>query len=149
MKLNRFLLVLLVILAGVLVWFETQRYFQPKYRVVFDMSVSDPESWNTLLRNITNLKIALGSNVQIKVVAYSKGLDLLLTKDKDVAAKIGSLEVEGVSFAACNNTIKAKGVTPQELLPQSQVVDSGVAELARLQAEGWSYIKVSNYGAEN
>jgi len=117
-----------------------------KHRVVFDVSVNEKESLNTLLRNITNLRKAFGpDNVEIEVVAYAKGLDLLAGKEGDIPAGVDKLATEGVNFVACANTLNARQLTQKDLLPKSQVVDSGVAELVRRQEEGWSYIKLASY----
>jgi intracellular sulfur oxidation DsrE/DsrF family protein len=117
-----------------------------KHRVVFDLAVNEPESFATLLRNIKNLRKAFGpGNVEVRVVAYSKGLDLLLLKEGELASQVDELSAEGVGFDACQNTLNAKKAGQADLRPKSVIVDSGVAELVRLQEEGWSYIKVASY----
>ena len=117
-----------------------------KHKVVFDLSVNDPASFKTLLGNIRNLRKALGpENVQVRVVAYAKGLDLLLLKGGELANEVDQLASEGVTFDVCQNTVKARKAALADLRPKSVVIDSGVAELVRLQEEGWSYIKVASY----
>jgi len=120
------------------------------HRVVFDVSVNEAESYKTLLRNIANLKKAFGpENVEIEVVAYSKGLDLFLSKDPELVKGINSLATEGgVELAACSNTVKARNVAVSDLPEKAKVIDSGVAELVRRQEEGWSYIKLASYPAQ-
>jgi len=72
-----------------------------KHKVVFDLSVNEPESFQALLRNIKNLRKAFGpDNVEIRVVAYSKGLDLLLLKEGELAQAVDGLITEGVTFNA-------------------------------------------------
>jgi len=117
------------------------------HRVVFDVSVNEAESYKTLLRNVSNLKKTFGAdNVQIEVVAYSKGLDLFLSKDPELVKVVDSLATEGgVELAACGVTVKARNVTASDLPEKAKVVDSGLAEIVRRQEEGWSYIKLASY----
>jgi hypothetical protein len=117
-----------------------------KHKVVFDLSVNEPESFQALLRNIKNLRKAFGpDNVEIRVVAYSKGLDLLLLKEGELAQAVDGLITEGVTFNACQNTVNAKNAKAEDLRPKTVIVDSGVAELVRLQEQGYNYIKVASY----
>jgi len=47
-----------------------------------------------------------------------------------------------VQFRVCNNTLKARGLGKEKVLPEATIVPSGVAEISRLQAlEGYAYIK--------
>jgi len=117
------------------------------HRVVFDVSVNEVESYKTLLRNVSNLKKTFGAdNVQIEVVAYSKGLDLLLSKDPELVKGVDSLVTEsGVQLAACGVTVKSRNLAASDLPEKAKVVDSGLAEIVRRQEEGWSYIKLASY----
>jgi intracellular sulfur oxidation DsrE/DsrF family protein len=120
------------------------------HRVIFDVSVNEAESYKTLLRNIANLKKTFGpENVEIEVVAYSKGLDLFVSKDPELVKGVNSLATEGgVELAACSNTVKARNLAVSDLPEKTKVIDSGVAELVRRQEEGWSYIQLASYQAQ-
>ncbi|MBA3883868.1 MAG: hypothetical protein H0X73_14470, partial [Chthoniobacterales bacterium] len=48
---------------------------------------------------------------------------------------------DGVVFSACENMMKKKNVTKEQLLPFATTTDSGIAEVIRKQEAGWSYIK--------
>ena len=64
--------------------------------------------------------------------------------DEKMQAKIAGLKDQGVSFHVCANTLKGKKINLSEDLydsSQGDVVPSGVAELAKLQAQGYTYIK--------
>ena len=61
-----------------------------------------------------------------------------------MTAKIDSLKNQGVSFNVCANTVRGRNVDLKHDLydvENDDVVPSGVAEVARLQAMGYSYIK--------
>ena len=78
---------------------------------------------------------------RVEVVAHSKGLGMLIAKDNSLADRIKKLAEQGVVFAACENTMKKKNVTKEQLLPSATTTDSGVAEVVRKQEAGWSYLK--------
>ena len=96
-------------------------------------------------------------NLDLKVVMHGKGLSLLLTPDSlkntslsygnatdDIQAKIAGLKDQGISFQVCSNTLKGKKIDYENDLYDvnpEDIVPSGVAELARLQAMGYTYIK--------
>jgi intracellular sulfur oxidation DsrE/DsrF family protein len=94
-----------------------------------------------VLTNVENLRKSLGDSTEIEVVAHSKGLGLLVAKDNTLADREKKLAESGVIFAACENTMKKKNVTKDQLVPFAKTTDSGVAEVVRKQEAGWSYIK--------
>ena len=117
---------------------------QKAQRVVFDVAVAEPTAWKTVLGNIVNLQAALGSeNVEVAVVAYSRGLQLLFSQDPALRSKLKALADQGVAFLACRNSLRSLGLSETDLAPGTVTVDSGVAELVRKQGSGWSYLKLS------
>lgn len=112
-----------------------------QHRVVFEIASDDKEQWTALLNNVENLQKAFGqSKVQTEVVVHGKALGLL-TKESPVAERLEKIAATGVVFAACENTMKRKNVSKEQLLPFAITTDSGVAEVVRKQGEGWAYIK--------
>ena len=62
----------------------------------------------------------------------------------EMQAKISGLKDQGVNFNVCANTLKGKKINLTNDLydvEKADVVPSGVAELAKLQAQGYTYIK--------
>ncbi len=74
-------------------------------------------------------------------MAHSKGLGMLIAKDNALVDRMKKLADAGVVFAECENTMKKKNVTKEQLLPFATTTDSGIAEVIRKQEAGWSYIK--------
>lgn len=104
------------------------------------------------LRNIKNHLNAIGdANADIIVVTHSSGAFALVDgamgkKDKDGKAydfrdMIASLANRGVKFEICANTIRGKKIPKDKINEFAKVVPSGVAEVAKLEAEGYVYIK--------
>ena len=111
------------------------------HRIVFEVTMEGPEQWTAVLNNVENLRTALGAATEIEVVAHSKGLGMLVAKDNGLTDRMKKLADDGVVFAACENTMKKKNVTKDQLVPFAKTTDSGVAEVIRKQETGWSYIK--------
>lgn len=144
MKFAKLSLVFLVLLCASVGRAEEQKQSAGNagHRVVFEVTMAGDEQWNGVLNNVKNVREALGNeNTQVMVIAHSNGLGLLLKKDNQLADRIKELADEGVVFAACENTMKKKNVSKDDLLPQATTVDSGVAEVVRKQEAGWTYVK--------
>ena len=130
-----------------------------KQKVVYHINGDNPKQNAGALRNIQNHINAVGAeNLDLKVVLHGNGLALLLepealeklTKfknanaDEVMTAKVSALKDQGVSFHVCNNTIRGRKVSYENDLydvDEEDIVPSGVAELAKLQAMGYTYIK--------
>lgn len=130
-----------------------------KQKVVYHINYDNPKQQTGALRNVQNHINAVGAeNMDIKIVLHGNGLALLLepaslkklTKfkhanaDETMTAKIDSLKDQGVDFNVCANTVRGRKVDLESDLynvDKKDVVPSGVAEVARLQAMGYSYIK--------
>ena len=113
-----------------------------KHRVVFQVTADGDEQWEAVIGNVENLRAAFGpEKTTVQVVAHGKGLGLLLPANAALRGRMQKLHDGGVVFAACENTMRKKNVTKEQLLPFVTTVDSGVAEVVRRQEQGWAYIK--------
>ncbi len=143
MKSSRLLIVLLALLIGP--FSHAQESKAPgssgQHRIIFEVTMEGPEQWTAVLNNVENVRTAFGATTEIEVVAHSKGLGLLLAKGNMLTDRMKTLTDGGVVFAACENTMKKKNVSKDQLVPFATTTDSGVAEVVRKQEAGWSYIK--------
>lgn len=97
------------------------------------------------LKNIANLQQAFGADhIEIEAVVLGKGIDLVLGSDAEYADQLGALSRGGVTFAACQNTMRQRHIAKRDLLQFVVTVDSGVAELVRKQEAGWSYLNTGS-----
>ncbi len=130
-----------------------------KQKVVYHINTDDPMVEKAALGNIQNHINAVGAqNLDLKVVLHGDGLALLLYPDTlskltkfkhanatdEMTARIDGLKNQGVKFEICANTVKGRNVDLASDVydaDNSEVVPSGVAELARLQSMGYTYIK--------
>jgi intracellular sulfur oxidation DsrE/DsrF family protein len=85
--------------------------------------------------------------VKIVVVTHGPGIDFLLDgavnlKDQPYSGDIADLVARGVEFRVCNNTLQTRKISKDKVVMEAQVVPSGVAEVARLQAkDGFVYLR--------
>ena len=130
-----------------------------RQKVVYHINYDNPKKQAGALRNIQNHINAVGAkNLDLKVVLHGHGLSLLLdpdsleklpkfkhaNADQNITAKIDNLKSQGVKFNVCANTIRGRKVDIDSDLynvDREDIVPSGVAELAHLQAQGYTYIK--------
>jgi intracellular sulfur oxidation DsrE/DsrF family protein len=104
------------------------------------------EQASRALRSIRN-QLEVDPQALIVVVAIGPGIDFLLEGAVDAGGYpyeliVEQLVAQQVRFVACGNTLQAKHLTPDKLLPEAGVVHSGIAEIARLQfRERHAYIK--------
>ena len=130
-----------------------------KQKVVYHINYDNPKKQAGALRNVQNHINAVGAeNLELKIVLHGNGLALLLepdsleklkkfkhaNADEKMTAKIDNLKSQGVEFNVCNNTVRGRKVDIESDLynvDNKDIVPSGVAEVARLQAMGYAYIK--------
>lgn len=114
----------------------------PRHRVLLELTSKDPEVWASVLGNVENVRKALGDGAtEVEVVTHGGGLGLLVARTSPHAERVAQLAKQGVTFAACQNTMKRLGITRSQLLPAAITVDSGVAEVVRKQEADWTYLK--------
>jgi intracellular sulfur oxidation DsrE/DsrF family protein len=121
-----------------------------KQKVVYHINgEGGPESkaYKGAMRNIQNHINAVGAeNLDMKVVMHGNGVGLVMAAQADGTLQtiIGSLKAQNVSFHVCNNTLVGRNISYENDLYDvwdSDIVPSGVAELAHLQQQGYTYIK--------
>ncbi|NLI89127.1 MAG: hypothetical protein GX366_01770 [Epulopiscium sp.] len=112
-----------------------------KFKVVFH--ISDPNKWNILLANISNILDDMGAeNIEVNAIVNGGAVkEYIGDSDSRIISKINDLSQKGAKFMACNNALVANGLD-KELLPRVvKVVPAGVSELTKKQFEGYAYIK--------
>ena len=118
--------------------------FEPKHKVVIQVSTDDPRTQKIALNNAVNLQKLYGlDNVAIEIVAYGPGLGMLTGASKE-ATRVKSLAEQNITFSACGNTMKnieKKSGKKPELVAGVQVVEAGVARILELQTSGYGYIR--------
>ncbi|MEO8720065.1 MAG: DsrE family protein [Ginsengibacter sp.] len=113
------------------------------YKVVFDITSSDPASQKQVVREVSLIKEG-NPDAQVEVVLYGQSL-ALVSKDKSPYAEdIQKLvNQKGVSFNVCQIAMEHHHIDPSQLIAGVGIVPDGIYEIVKKQREGWGYIKVS------
>ena len=133
-----------VALSAVAIGVHAQTSQPQPYKVVFDLTSSDPIDQQAVLRWITEVK-AVNPTTETEVVMYGRGLDLIIagktTRAADVAKAISDLHAD---FRVCAIAMKNQQVDKSQLLPNVEIVPDGIGEIVAKQRAGWGYIKVGH-----
>ena len=97
------------------------------------------------LRNIRN-HIDTDPTAQITVVTHALGVDFLMEGAKDAnggafAGPVAALVARGVKFQICEITLKNRDLKKEQFILEAEFTPSGVVRLAKLQKQGYAYIK--------
>ena len=97
------------------------------------------------LRNIRN-HLDTDPGVKITVVTHALGVDFLMTGTKDrnespYDATVAALKARGVKFEVCEITLKNRNLKKEQFIEEAEFTPSGVVRLAKLQKQGFAYIK--------
>lgn len=112
-----------------------------KQRLVIQVSDADPGKWQLALNNARNVQTELGKdNVEIEIVAYGPGLDMLKAESK-VAAGLAAALDSSVGLIACENTMHNRHVSRDDIYAGVRFVPAGVTHIMKRQGEGWAYIR--------
>ena len=119
-------------------------------RIVFHLTSADPMVAGELLDEVENMLQAYrddGRPLRVEVVSHSDGLDLLRSSFSEYQERIHELAVgySNLTFVACKTTmdrLKVEHGIEVQLLPDAEVIDSGVNHVVKRQRQGWSYIRV-------
>src|SRR6476646_10862104 len=119
------------------------------HQLVLQVNTNDPATMNLALNNATNVAQYYkdrGEKVTIEIVTFGPGLHMLRNDTSPVKARIETLALSTpeISFKACGNTQQNMQKAENKdipLVPQAQVVSSGVVRVMELQEQGWTYVK--------
>lgn len=114
-------------------------------RVVYHMTLGLDEAQRGM-GNVRN-HLAADPAARIVVVGNGNGIEFMLDGAKDrngnpFDVSIQELKARGVEFRLCNNTLVQRKIDRARVVAEADIVPSGVAEAARLQArEGFVYLR--------
>ncbi|MCB1759515.1 MAG: hypothetical protein KDI68_07005 [Gammaproteobacteria bacterium] len=119
-------------------------------RIVFHLTSPDQTTAGEMLEEVEAMLAAYqaeGRPLRVEVVSHGEGLNLLRERLSRHKARIHQLATRfsGLTFVACSNTIKRLAVehgVEVKLIPDAEIIDSGINHVVKRQREGWSYIRV-------
>ena len=119
------------------------------HRLALQISDNDPVKMNAVLNvaaNVSKFYSDQGQEIEIEVVAFNAGLNMLREDKSPVKPRLKSFKesMPNVSFMACQNTLDAmtrqEGKTPP-LVTNATLVPAGVVRLIELGEKGWTIVR--------
>ncbi len=120
-----------------------------KHRLALQISDDDAAKMNAVLNvaaNVSKFYSDKGEEIEIQVVAFNAGLNMLRQDKSPVLARLTSFKqgMPNVSFKACENTLEAmtrkEGKEPP-LVENAERVKAGVVTLIELGEQGWTIVR--------
>ncbi len=137
---NRKILFALIVLSfSVFTQAQTSKQ-SGQHRVVFQLTTDDTVVHKGLLRQLNNVLTA-APGATLEVVCHGPGINFLMKDKTIVHEKIQEMKSRGVQFAACENTLKEKNISKDQIIAEAFFVPSALVEIVTKQEAGWSYIK--------
>lgn len=136
------LLCALALMLAAVVAAISQTPATPKHHVVFQLTEAEGPAWDMVINHVNSMRAAFAKDggSEVEVVFFGPGLNMLLKKNTAYEERLKQLADRGVTLSACQNAMRFRHVTTEDLFPFAKQVDSGIAELARKQEAGWAYI---------
>lgn len=113
------------------------------YRAVYQLNTADTATIRHALANIQNAlnDPRLKGKLEVELVVYG-GANVVYRKDKPYFQKdIENLHKQGVIMAMCENTMRMRKISREELFPIVSYVPSANGELIIRDQEGWTIIR--------
>lgn len=123
--------------------------WKPAHRVVIQVTQNDPAVMNMALNNAENLVKLYkdkGEPVQIELVAYGAGLNMVRNDTSPVKQRLAAISasMKNVTFSGCSNTLNAQSKQENKqisLVPEVHIVPAGIARVVELEEQGWTYVR--------
>ena len=120
-----------------------------KHRLALQISDDDAAKMNAVLNvaaNVSKYSSDKGEEIEIQVVAFNAGLNMLRQDKSPVLTRLQSFKqgMPNVAFKACENTLEAmtrkEGKEPP-LVENAERVKAGVVTLIELGEQGWTIVR--------
>ena len=120
-----------------------------KHKLALQISDASPDKMNAVLNvaaNVSKYYSDKGDEVEIEIVAFNAGLNMLRQDKSPVLPRLKSFKqgMPNVTFDACENTLaamtKAEGKEPP-LVDNATRVPAGVVTLIELAEKGWTIVR--------
>jgi intracellular sulfur oxidation DsrE/DsrF family protein len=111
-----------------------------EHKIVFQLTSADTTVHKMLLRQLGNM-LAAAPNSRMEVVCHGPGITMMQAELTIVHPKVMEMKSKGIEFVVCENTLRERKVTMEEIVPEASFVRAGILEIVRKQEQGWSYIR--------
>lgn len=110
-------------------------------RAVIHVDDADVERQRLASANVLNLlddTAVVSADIEI---VFNGAAIWALTRQSALTTELAGLQARGVALLACDNSMRAAGITIDQLIANVTVVPSGISHLVRRQHEKWAYIR--------
>ncbi len=119
------------------------------HKLALQISDASPQKMNTVLNvaaNVSRYYTGIGDQIEIQIVAFNAGLNMLRPDKSPVADRMKSFSqsMPNVHFDACKNTMDSMAKKEGKEVPlfdDVKVVPAGVVKLIELNEEGWTIVR--------
>jgi len=117
------------------------------HRVVIQVTQNDAAVMNMALNNAENLTKFYkdkGDKIEIEVVAYGAGLNMVRSDTSPVKERLAMLSGKNMIFSGCGNTMANQSKMESKeisLVPEARIVPTGIARIVELEEQGWTYVR--------
>ena len=115
------------------------------HHLVYQFNKADPEYQQHVTFSVGAMLRRYQDDIRIVVTCFGPGIHILAKKPlrpvaDEIKSRVASLDVYGVEFHACENTMKSLNWTKDDLVPFAKVVPVGAADIMELQEHGYAYL---------
>ena len=122
------------------------------HHLALQISDESPEKMTTVLNNAANVSryySEKGEEVEIRIVAFNGGVNMMRTDKSPVLARLKSVteSLPNLTLEVCGNTLEGmahrenKQVSDIPLFAGSRIVPAGVVELMELNEKGYTIVR--------
>ena len=118
-----------------------------KHKIVYQLDDAGADKAKFVLRNMRNHVSGVGGwqNVEaLELVVFGPALKSFVqgTADLELSQALEALQMQGMTFGACGNTMKNFNITAEQLPAKSLILpQGGVVRVMELQEQGYIYLR--------
>lgn len=115
------------------------------HNIVYQFNKADADYQSHVLFSVGEMVRKYGDNVHVVVTCFGPGIHILAKKPgrpvaEEIKQRVSSLAQYGVSFHACNNTLKSLKWTKDDIVDFAEIVPIGADDIMTLQEQGYAYL---------
>jgi len=129
------------LLLGFMLYFASITISSADNRDKVVLHINTPTKMTMLVNNVINLRHVLGKDADIRVVVNGPAVARFTTLSES-RNQLDQILQQNASVAVCSYALKNKKISKELLYEGTQYLeDGGVANLVKLQQQGYAYIK--------
>jgi len=147
MKIQRSWVLVLAMAAVLVALVHADAADARKHKIVYQLSDAGVDKAKFVLGNIRNHISGVGGSQNIEgleLVVFGPALKSFVqgSMDPTLMQMLDALQMQGMRFGACGNTMKNFSITAEQLPPKSLILSQGgVVRIMELQEQGYIYMR--------